>query len=361
MIGRRVGIPRPAVFGFLVLLAAPPGRAARAADAVPPADLRRAIERSTSYLEKEGVAWMKKQQCAACHHIPMMVWALNEVRNRGYPVDEKALGEVARWTLAETNHAQVFPDLPLDKKRTETDYLGPLLTALAVGASSDPDEAAEKARLRLLALALSQQARDGSWHANSGGRPPVHATKDVQTSWVLLALPRRAARAESKDPWKTQREAAADWLSRNPPAASHQALAMRLLVYERLGKPVETAKPLLDSLLRLQHEDGGWSQTKEMKSDAFATGLSLYVLAGRKGPGVDAAVGRAQAFLVKHQQPDGCWPMASRPAEPAGPGPASYLGPIKYVGTAWATIGLVRSGGGRCKEVRRSSVLSGFW
>jgi hypothetical protein len=83
-----------------------------------------------------------------------------------------------------------------------------------------------------------------------------------------------------------------------------------------------------------------------MKSDAFATGLSLYALGDRSGPGVAAAIGRGQAFLVKNQQSDGSWPMTSRPAEPPGPGPARDLRPIKYFAAAWATIGLVRSGPG---------------
>jgi hypothetical protein len=47
-------------------------------------ELRQVVQRSTQFLEKEGAAWMKKQQCAACHHIPVMVWALSEARNRGY-------------------------------------------------------------------------------------------------------------------------------------------------------------------------------------------------------------------------------------------------------------------------------------
>src|SRR5215469_16012653 len=70
--------------------------------------IHRAVEGSTGFLEKEGVAWMKKQQCASCHHIPVMVWALNEARNRGYRVNEKLLGEVTSWALAADNDAQVF-------------------------------------------------------------------------------------------------------------------------------------------------------------------------------------------------------------------------------------------------------------
>jgi prenyltransferase beta subunit len=140
-----------------------------------------------------------------------------------------------------------------------------------------------------------------------------------------------------------QREAAVDWLSQNPAANRHQALVMRLMVYQRLEKPTDDVKPLIESLLGQQNDDGGWSQLKEMKSDAFATGLSLYVLSAQKAEGVEQAVRRAQAFLSETQQSDGSWPMTSRAAEPTGPGPAGDLRPICYFGTAWATIGLVRS------------------
>jgi hypothetical protein len=214
---------------------------------------------------------------------------------------------------------------------------------LGVGAIKNPDAAVAKARHRLVDHAVSQQGKDGSWHANSGGRPPVHASRDVQTSWLLLALSSPAEAKETKDPWRARRHAAAECLSRNPPADSHQALAMRLLVNRRLGKPADDTKRLLDSLLGQQNDDGVWSQSKTMKSDAFATGLSLSVLSAHKTEGVEMAVRRAQAFLTRTQQSDGSWPMSSRPAEPKGPGPASSLGPIKYFGTAWATIGLVRS------------------
>jgi hypothetical protein len=160
---------------------------------------------------------------------------------------------------------------------------------------------------------------------------------------MLIALCDQSVSAESTDPWKKQRQLAEAWLSRNSLAESRQSIAMRLLVGERIGITEDVARPLLKSFLRLQNEDGGWSQTDELKSDAFATGLALYVLSQQKVEGLGAEIGRAQAFLVKTQQADGSWPMKSRPSEPTGPGPARDLRPISYFGTAWATIGLVRS------------------
>lgn len=320
--------------------AAPEGRTEEAND---DPQIRHAVQQSTRFLEREGAAWMKKQQCASCHHIPAMVWALNEARNRGYQIDEKLLSEVTSWAVAGQNHTQVFPDLPLDKKRTEVDYLGPLLMALGVDAGRDRTPAVGKERVRLLGHAVSQQQADGSWHANSGGRPPVHATRDVQTSWLLLALSDSEGAPNADRSWKSQRETAIQWITRNPASESLQGLAMRILVYRRLGKSPSDLNPLIDSMLAQQNTDGGWSQTKTMNGDAFATGLCLYALRGQKSDGIDRAIRRAQSFLCKNQQPDGSWPMTSRPAEPRGPGPAGDLRPITYFGTAWATVGLVCS------------------
>ena len=54
---------------------------------------------------------------------------------------------------------------------------------------------------------------------------------------------------------------------------------MKVLLGVRSGKPRETMQPTIDELLALQRADGGWSQTvPEPKSDAFATGQTLYVL-----------------------------------------------------------------------------------
>jgi hypothetical protein len=304
-------------------------------------EVRQSVERGLSFLERDGLAWMKKQQCASCHHIPLMIWGLGEGRKHGYPVNVEAINHATSWVLADGNLAKVFPDLPLDKERSEPDYLGPLNMALAIVGSGIGDSWAEKVQRTLLDRVVTQQMADGSWNANKGGRPPVHGSIDVQTSWFYLALATSTPKNGEGDPSKIQRDKASQWLTRmGVDTTSHQSLTMRLMVLSKLGGASDQKKQLVAALLREQDAAGGWSQRPNMKSDAFATGQALYVLMGSRDPGVAEAVRRATRFLVDTQQLDGSWQMTSRSAEPPGPGPARDLKPIIYVGTAWATMGL---------------------
>lgn len=59
------------------------------------AEVRRTIERSLPFLENVGVGWNRNYSCLMCHHQPMLIWAHNEARARGIPVDEKKLRD---WT-----------------------------------------------------------------------------------------------------------------------------------------------------------------------------------------------------------------------------------------------------------------------
>jgi hypothetical protein len=91
-----------------------------------------------------------------------------------------------------------------------------------------------------------------------------------------------------------------------------------------------------------QNADGGWSQTKDMASDAWATGQALYALAHAGIKPDEPVIKRGHAFLIRMQRSDGSWPMVSRPIKPAGKGSTSPI-PIIGAGSAWAVLGLVRS------------------
>jgi squalene cyclase len=93
----------------------------------------------------------------------------------------------------------------------------------------------------------------------------------------------------------------------------------------------------------LQRADGGWSQTvPDLKSDAFATGQTLYVLSLAGLRAERSEIKRGLDFLVATQKPDGSWPMISRSTPDGSPGSAKLLTPITCTASSWATLGLVR-------------------
>jgi hypothetical protein len=55
--------------------------------AIPPAQpqqVRQTVDRAIGYLQTESAAWWGTRKCAACHHLPMPLWALGEADRQGY-------------------------------------------------------------------------------------------------------------------------------------------------------------------------------------------------------------------------------------------------------------------------------------
>ncbi len=87
--------------------------------------------------------------------------------------------------------------------------------------------------------------------------------------------------------------------------------------------------------------DGGWSQTvPELKSDAFATGQTLYALALAGYTAERPEIKRGIDFLVATQAPDGSWPMISRSTPDGSPGSSKLLDADHRAASSWATLGL---------------------
>jgi len=305
--------------------------------AEPIADAQKAAERSLAFLAKDGLAWKEKRQCASCHHVPMTLWSLNEAKRSGYAIDEKALADLTAFTVAADDRAKLFARGPQQPKKLVS--LGPLLLSLALQAGETKDKATRERLDKALSVLATDQTDEGFWQL-ADGRLPMIASPDVMTSLTLLALPSQGG-PETKET-KAAREKAMKWLASAAPDDTLQSTALRLVLRQRLGASSKELQPLAKQILSKQNADGGWSQTKEMASDAFATGQGLYALvAAGVGP-EDAAIKKAQAFLVKTQKPDGSWTMTSRPMKPGGAG-SKDVAPITHAGTAWGTLGLVRS------------------
>ncbi len=94
----------PAALLAVALGAVPASFAAAPATDSPPtaAEARQAIERSLPFLERGGKAWMYGLgECTACHHT-VFVWSFNEVKARGFRVDEK---ELEKWNARAVRYA----------------------------------------------------------------------------------------------------------------------------------------------------------------------------------------------------------------------------------------------------------------
>src|SRR6202790_642654 len=71
------------------------------------------VDRAIGYLQTESAAWLKKRECAACHHVPMPLWALSEAERQGYAIDQKYLADTIESLLGSRDRLMasgIFPN-----------------------------------------------------------------------------------------------------------------------------------------------------------------------------------------------------------------------------------------------------------
>jgi hypothetical protein len=330
-----------------------PPHAVATEPASPPAattqQIQQTVGRAIRYLQAESAAWLQTRKCAACHHAPMPLWALGEAERQGYAIDKKFVADTIESLLGSRDKlmaSKVFPN-PADPPdpRPQGRGLNMGLPFLAVAAQSLPSlKEGHKQSLKLIAEEIvKKQQPDGSWEFFATlRRPPINESQTTDAGWIIMALQGEPGpdATESRRPALTK---AVAWFDAAKPSALHQEKVLKVLVALRSARPRTTIQPTIDELLGLQRADGGWSQTvPELKSDAFATGQTLYVLALAGYTAEQPQIRRAIDFLVATQKPDGSWPMTSRSTPDGQPGSSKLLTPIICAASSWATLGLAR-------------------
>ena len=320
--------------------------------AIPPATTERVqqtVDRAIGYLQTESAAWLNTRRCAACHHVPMPLWALGEAERQGYAIDKKFVEDTIESLLGSKDKlmaSKIFPN-PADPPdpRPQGRGLNMGLPFLAVAAQSFPSmEEGQKQSLKLIAEEIvKKQQPDGSWEFFATlRRPPINESQTTDAAWIIMALAGEAG----PDTPESKREALAKaiaWLDAATLSDIHQDKVLKVLLEARSGKSRETMQSTIDELLALQRADGGWSQTvPELKSDAFATGQTLYVLSLAGYTAEQSEIKRGIDFLVATQTSDGSWPMISRSTPDGSPGSSTLLTPITCAASSWATLGLAR-------------------
>lgn len=312
----------PCLLLLSVTLPGPLWAEEKSKEEVTPERVRQSLERSLPYLEKAGLAWMKERKCIACHHGAFMLWAHQEARQRGFAVDGD---KFSTWT--EQALKLYLGQKDLEKKKTGGVEATNLLLSQA---GAKPADAFQP----VAALLVNAQQKDGFWkYEGQGIKRPDAEGHEATTLWSVLAL----ATWETKDPAAARnKELALAWLKKAPVGNDNESRALRLLIEQRYGSPERTVE-LTRELLARQNADGGWSWTKDVPSDAFATGQSLYALARVGQKAEEPAMQKAIRYLLEKQKPDGSWYSPSRK-------PGNKDNPIApYWGSAWATLGLLQT------------------
>ncbi len=319
---------------------------------IPPAtteQIQQTVDRAIGYLQTESAAWLNTRKCAACHHAPMPLWALSEAKRQGYTIDEKYLADTIESLLGSREKlmaSRIFPN-PADAPdpRPQGRGLNMGLPFLAVAAQSMPSLAeGQKQSLKLIAEEIvKKQQPDGSWEFFATlRRPPINESQTTDAAWIIMALEGETG-PDAPEPLRAALSKAIAWLDAEKPSDIHQDKALKVWMAARSGKPRETMTATINELLALQRVDGGWSQTvPELKSDAFATGQTLYVLSLAGYSAERPEIKRGMDFLVATQTPDGSWPMISRSTPDGSPGSSKLLSPINCAASSWATLGLVK-------------------
>ena len=289
------------------------------------AQVRNAVVRSLPFLEKEGVAWMDKRKCIACHHGPFLLWSHNEARRRGFAVDRKKLDAWTRRALG---------FYLAGRKKAEAKKNGCVeATNLLLGRGDASATGKTAADWKTVAfLLVNGQRADGTWkYEGQEQKRPKAAADEATTLWAFLAL----SPAEKVGPsYAKQRERILAWLKKTPIGEGNEPVALRLVIAARLGDAARIADTA-QLLFSRQDPDGGWSWGKGFPGDSYATGQSLYALTQAGFTADHPAVQRAMRFLLERQRSNGSWYAPTKK-------PTNRDNPIaSYWGSAWATIGLL--------------------
>jgi len=288
--------------GFLPAFAAP----AEADDPANPASRAKivaALERGVPLLEKAARNYPAHRKCFACHHQTLPLLGLGEARRAGVKCDDTLPQAIIDFAGA--SFRGKLDDLKAGENiggRGLTVGYGLLALRLA---DVKPDELTEA----MVTFLLKSQEADGRWGLNAI-RPPAEDSLVMCTVLAAAGLRHYAAPAQRPSA-EAALEKAHNWLRSAKHESQEDKVAMlwgcRLLGIE--GDRLDESR---QAVLDAQRADGGWGQTAEMESDAYASGSTLFVLLETGLAETHAAAQRAVDFLLKTQLDDGSWHVATR-------------------------------------------------
>jgi N-acyl-D-amino-acid deacylase len=302
-----------------------------------PESAREAVKKSLALLEASAREYRNQRECFSCHHQALPTLALVAARKHGFAIDEENLQAAVALTH---KHLEGGRERYLDGRGQggKADTAGYALWTLSAGEWKPDETTAAVAEY----LASYQQDED-HWKRTSR-RPPTEAS-DFTTTFLAIRGLQSFGTEEQKDRIEQRLSKAREWLLKNKGEDTEDRV-FRLRALRLLDADAAVIQEAAESLRSKQRDDGGWSQTDELTSDAYATGSVLAALHESADVAVgDSAYQRGIAFLLKTQLDDGSWHVASRSDpfqtyfESGFPHGADQF--ISIAASSWATLAIL--------------------
>ena len=207
-----------------------------------PQQVQQTVERAIRYMQTESAAWLNTRKCAACHHVPIVLWSLSEAERQGYAIDKKFVADTTESLLGSREKlmaSKIFPN-PADPPdpRPQGRGLNMGLPFLAVAAQSLPSlEEGQKQSLKLIAEEIvKKQQPDGSWEFFATlRRPPINESQTTDAAWIIMALEGEMG-PDAPESHRAALSRAIAWLDAAKLSDIHQDKVMKVLMGTRSGQ-----------------------------------------------------------------------------------------------------------------------------
>lgn len=304
-----------------------------------PDRIRDAISNSIPLMEKGSRGSADQRQCFTCHNQALPVFALVAAKNHGFEIDEDNLKRQLRHTATHLDRGRerYLQGKGQGGKAVMAGYA--LWTLEAGGHTPDETTAA------VTSFLLKYQSDINHWR-HRGNRPPSSGS-DFTTTYVALRGLAAFGTKEQAAEIEARKKSVREWLLKET-ARDTEDRVFRLRSLKYADAPRQSIADAVQELIDSQESDGGWSQTADMESDAYATATVIVALVQAGGLTTEhVAVRRGLRYLLDTQQDDGTWHVATRAKpfqtyyESGFPHDEDQF--ISISATAWATLALLQT------------------
>jgi squalene-hopene/tetraprenyl-beta-curcumene cyclase len=286
------------------------------------------LARSAEFLDQVAVQWVRSHNCASCHtsypflmarpllgdaKAPALVWFRQylEARVAGWDRGKKGAGLPEEEDEAVTEIVATAATLAFDDARTGK--LHPLTR-------------------QALDRMWTVQRKDGSWDWNKHRLPPQELDEYYGVVYAALGVGCAPDGYAGSEAAKVGVSRLKQYLKENRPPNLHHKTWLLWAALKLDGlMTADEREQTVQSLLRLQRKDGGWSlpalgdwkrldgtpNDPDAPSDGYATGLVVYVLRQSGMDAEKAPLRQGVSWLKANQRASGRWYTRSLNADRA--------------------------------------------